>query len=160
MRRAPWSKASRCTTCTRPIPISTSTPAREQAHCWPQAGSLLVFLHPIQWYSMPALLKEWIDVVLQPGWAFGEPDSTRCKRQSATGWWPPPAAASDSVSRRCASQHGRPFADFLAPFEQTAALVRHGLAWRRWCCMARHHVRPGAAVDAHVAANSARAPAA
>ncbi len=27
-------------------------------------ADLLVFQHPIQWYSMPSLLKEWVYVVL------------------------------------------------------------------------------------------------
>ena len=29
-----------------------------------QAAQLLVLLHPVQWYSMPALLKLWLDEVL------------------------------------------------------------------------------------------------
>ena len=35
------------------------------------AGSLIVLMHPIQWYSMPALLKLWLDEVLTYGWAYG-----------------------------------------------------------------------------------------
>ena len=34
-------------------------------------ADLVVFQHPIQWYSMPALLKEWVDLVLELGWAYG-----------------------------------------------------------------------------------------
>jgi len=33
---------------------------------------VIVFQHPIYWYSTPAILKEWQDQVLQYGWAFGE----------------------------------------------------------------------------------------
>ena len=33
---------------------------------------LLVFQHPIYWYSCPPLLKEWMDCVLENGWAYGE----------------------------------------------------------------------------------------
>lgn len=32
---------------------------------------LLVLQHPFYWYSTPALVKQWIDVVLQHGWAYG-----------------------------------------------------------------------------------------
>ena len=32
---------------------------------------VVVLQHPFFWYSVPALLKEWIDLVLQHGWAFG-----------------------------------------------------------------------------------------
>jgi glutathione-regulated potassium-efflux system ancillary protein KefG len=32
---------------------------------------IIVFHHPIFWFSVPALLKEWMDLVLQHGWAYG-----------------------------------------------------------------------------------------
>lgn len=37
-----------------------------------EAADLLVLVHPIQWYSMPALQKLWLDEVLHYGWAYGE----------------------------------------------------------------------------------------
>ena len=33
---------------------------------------VIVFQHPFYWYSSPALLKEWQDIVLQFGFAYGE----------------------------------------------------------------------------------------
>ncbi len=33
---------------------------------------IIVFHHPIFWFSMPALLKEWIDLVFEHGWAYGK----------------------------------------------------------------------------------------
>ena len=32
---------------------------------------VLVFQHPFYWYSCPAILKEWQDLVLEHGWAYG-----------------------------------------------------------------------------------------
>src|SRR5262245_41301479 len=32
---------------------------------------VIVLQHPVQWYSCPALMKEWIDAVLEWGWAYG-----------------------------------------------------------------------------------------
>ena len=32
---------------------------------------VVVLQHPFFWYSTPAMLKEWEDLVLQHGWAFG-----------------------------------------------------------------------------------------
>jgi glutathione-regulated potassium-efflux system ancillary protein KefG len=32
---------------------------------------VIVFQHPFYWYSMPAILKEWQDLVLEHGWAYG-----------------------------------------------------------------------------------------
>ncbi|MDR9889315.1 glutathione-regulated potassium-efflux system oxidoreductase KefF [Pseudenterobacter timonensis] len=34
-------------------------------------ADLIVWQHPMQWYSMPPLLKLWIDKVLSHGWAYG-----------------------------------------------------------------------------------------
>jgi glutathione-regulated potassium-efflux system ancillary protein KefG len=31
----------------------------------------IVFQHPFYWYSSPAILKEWQDIVLDFGWAYG-----------------------------------------------------------------------------------------
>ena len=33
---------------------------------------LIVFQHPFYWYSSPSLLKEWLDLVLEFGFAYGE----------------------------------------------------------------------------------------
>jgi glutathione-regulated potassium-efflux system ancillary protein KefG len=35
------------------------------------AHQLVVFQHPFFWYSTPAILKQWQDLVLQHGWAYG-----------------------------------------------------------------------------------------
>lgn len=43
--------------------------AREQADLL--AHDVFVFQHPFYWYSAPAILKEWQDLVLEHGWAYG-----------------------------------------------------------------------------------------
>lgn len=35
-------------------------------------ADVVIFLHPMYWYSCPALMKEWIDSVLLLGFAYGE----------------------------------------------------------------------------------------
>jgi glutathione-regulated potassium-efflux system ancillary protein KefG len=35
------------------------------------AHDVIVFQHPFYWYSCPAILKEWQDLVLEHGWAYG-----------------------------------------------------------------------------------------
>lgn len=32
---------------------------------------IIVWHHPMYWYSCPPLLKQWIDLVLEHGWAYG-----------------------------------------------------------------------------------------
>jgi glutathione-regulated potassium-efflux system ancillary protein KefF len=39
------------------------------------AASLVVWQHPMQWYSSPPLFRLWMDKVLQHGWAYGDGDS-------------------------------------------------------------------------------------
>jgi len=36
-----------------------------------EAHDVIVLQHPFFWYSTPALVKEWEDLVLEHGWAFG-----------------------------------------------------------------------------------------
>ncbi len=33
---------------------------------------VIVFHHPLFWYSTPSILKEWMDIVLEHGWAYGK----------------------------------------------------------------------------------------
>ncbi|MGE0402889.1 MAG: NAD(P)H-dependent oxidoreductase [Kofleriaceae bacterium] len=33
---------------------------------------VIVFQHPFYWYSAPAVMKEWQDLVLEHGWAYGK----------------------------------------------------------------------------------------
>ncbi|GGI74846.1 NAD(P)H-dependent oxidoreductase [Shewanella gelidii] len=42
---------------------------REQCLC--ENHDVIVFQHPFYWYSTPAILKEWQDLVLEHGWAYG-----------------------------------------------------------------------------------------
>ncbi|WP_297332333.1 NAD(P)H-dependent oxidoreductase [Flavobacterium sp.] len=32
---------------------------------------IIIWQHPMYWYSCPPLLKQWIDIVLEHGWAYG-----------------------------------------------------------------------------------------
>jgi putative NADPH-quinone reductase len=42
---------------------------REQARLLDH--DVVVFMHPLYWYSTPAILKEWQDLVLEHGFAYG-----------------------------------------------------------------------------------------
>ena len=33
---------------------------------------IIVFHHPVFWFSTPAIIKEWLDLVLVHGWAYGK----------------------------------------------------------------------------------------
>lgn len=36
------------------------------------AHDIIIWHHPIYWYSCPPLLKQWIDMVLEYNWAYGK----------------------------------------------------------------------------------------
>ncbi|MDE2402033.1 MAG: NAD(P)H-dependent oxidoreductase [Burkholderiales bacterium] len=86
-----------------------------------EQADLIVWQHPIHWFSMPPLMKQWLDEVLTQGWAYGEGGTAL---QGKDLWL-------------VASTGGYEGADtFLPPYEQTAAvcgmrflppLILHGL---------------------------------
>jgi glutathione-regulated potassium-efflux system ancillary protein KefG len=43
--------------------------AREKGLCL--AHDVIILQHPFYWYSTPAIAKEWLDLVLEHGWAYG-----------------------------------------------------------------------------------------
>ena len=43
--------------------------SREQELC--ESHDIIIFQHPFYWYSTPSIMKEWLDLVLQYGWAYG-----------------------------------------------------------------------------------------
>jgi len=88
-----------------------------------QAAELVVFQHPIQWYSMPALMKEWVDLVLEAGWAYGEGGNAL---RGKTFWL---VATTGGVEQQYqpGAYHGYVFDAFLPPFEMTARLC--GMRW-------------------------------
>jgi len=82
------------------------------------AARMLVLLHPVQWYSMPPLLKLWLDEVLTHGWAYGEAGTAL---QGKDLWLVATTGGAES-SYRPDGYNRHAFDAFLPPYEQTAAL--------------------------------------
>jgi glutathione-regulated potassium-efflux system ancillary protein KefG len=79
---------------------------------------LIVLQHPFYWYSSPAILKEWQDLVLENGWAYG-PGGTRLAGRFLM------SAISAGGSEEAYRSEGRNrfgIMELLAPFNQTAHL--------------------------------------
>ncbi len=81
-------------------------------------ASLIVLLHPVQWYSMPALLKLWLDDVLSYGWAYG-PGGTALQGKDL---WLVATTGGPEASYHPQSYNRYFFDAFLPPYEQTATL--------------------------------------
>jgi len=86
-------------------------------------AEIVVLQYPVHWYSVPPLLKLWLDEVLEYGWAYG-PGGTALRGKSML------AVASTGGtfdSYDADGSHGHPIGDFLLPLEQTALLC--GMNW-------------------------------
>jgi len=83
-----------------------------------ESHDIVVFQHPLHWYSCPALMKNWIDSVLTYNWAYG-PDGVVLKGKSWVHAISSGGAA--GVYQRMAYNQFS-LAELLRPFEQTAAL--------------------------------------
>jgi glutathione-regulated potassium-efflux system ancillary protein KefF len=81
-------------------------------------AQLVVWLHPIQWYSMPPLMKLWLDDVLAFGWAYG-PGGTALRGKDL---WLVTSTGGSEASYRPDRSNRYFFDAFLPPYDQTAAL--------------------------------------
>ena len=120
--------------------------AAEQAAC--ERARLIVWQHPIHWYSMPPLMKLWVDEVLALGWAYGAgPDGRPARALAGRDLW---LVASTGGPESAYSPRGynRYFFDaFLPPYEQTAALC--GLRFLPPLVLHGAHRASRAEVEAH-----------
>jgi len=86
-------------------------------------ANAVVLQFPLRWYSVPPLLKLWIDEVLESGWAFG-PGGTALRGKSLMVLASAGGSA-DAYSEQ--GSHGYDIERFLLPLEQTARLC--GMDW-------------------------------
>jgi glutathione-regulated potassium-efflux system ancillary protein KefF len=82
-------------------------------------AQLVVWLHPIHWYGMPALMKLWVDEVLSFGWAYG-PGGHALRGKDL---WLVTSTGGREDSYRPDNYNRYFFDAFLPPYDQTAALV-------------------------------------
>ena len=82
------------------------------------ANDIIVWHHPFYWYNTPPLLKQWIDMVLEFGWAYG-PGGKALEGKLIFN------AFTSGGPREVYHREGRngfTVREFLAPLEQTATL--------------------------------------
>ena len=87
-------------------------------------ADLVIWLHPIYWYSAPSLMKHWFDVVLLRGWAYGN-EGTALHGKDCL--WVV-SAGGDRESYSATGMHAQLFENFVAPIAQTARFC--GMAWQ------------------------------
>lgn len=98
------------------IDVAAEQRALEQAR-------LVIWLHPLHWYGMPALLKLWIDEVFAFGWAYG-PGGQALQGKDL---WLLSSTGSAAEAYGPAGHNGHALDEFLLPQAQTARLC--GMRW-------------------------------
>ncbi len=85
-----------------------------------EAHDVILFQHPFYWYSCPAILKEWMDLVLEHGFAFG------AEGRALEGKWLASVISMGGPADSYGAEGYNRFSvrQLLAPFEQTADLCR------------------------------------
>jgi glutathione-regulated potassium-efflux system ancillary protein KefG len=81
---------------------------------------VIIFQHPFYWYSCPAIIKQWQDLVLEHHWAYGR-DGRMLEGKLTFN------AISTGGKREVYSKTGRnrfSIGELLAPFDQTAYLCK------------------------------------
>ncbi|QIG52289.1 hypothetical protein G5V57_02300 [Nordella sp. HKS 07] len=86
------------------------------------AHDVIVLQHPFYWYSSPAIIKEWLDRVLEIGWAYG-PGGNRLHRKFLMNAI---STGGDAAAYHHGGRNRFEIADLLSPFNQSAHLCGMG----------------------------------
>lgn len=78
----------------------------------------IIFMHPFYWYSSPALVKEWLDLVLEHGFAYGQTGKELAGKRMLNAV----TAAGPQDAYRPEGYNKFTMRHLLSPFEQTANL--------------------------------------
>ena len=88
------------------------------------SNDLIVFQHPFYWYSSPSLMKEWLDKVLEAGYAY-PPKLGRALH--GKHWLSVITTGGPDWSYRSGGYNNFTMSELLRPFQQTAYLC--GMKW-------------------------------
>ena len=81
---------------------------------------IIIWQHPFFWYSSPALLKQWQDLVLEHGWAYGRKGNTLTGKKVFNAL----TSGGGPDGYRHGGYNKYPLHDYLRPFQRTAELCK------------------------------------
>jgi len=81
---------------------------------------VIVWQHPFYWYSCPPLMKQWIDLVLEYGWAYGKNGN----QLSGKWFFNALTSAGDFQVYQKSGRNKFTYRELLTPFEQTVNLCQ------------------------------------
>lgn len=82
------------------------------------AHDIIIWQHPFYWYSSPALLKQWQDLVLEHGWAYGKNGTALTGKKVFNVL----TSGGTSGAYKKGGYNRYSIHEYLKPFEQTANL--------------------------------------
>ena len=98
---------------------------------------VVVFHHPLYWYSCPPLMKQYLDLVLSHGWAYG----TKGTKLEGKHWQQVVTTGGPTSAYQAEGMNHHTLEEFLYPFEQTAKLCR--MLWRApFAVQGTHRMQP------------------
>jgi glutathione-regulated potassium-efflux system ancillary protein KefF len=104
-------------------------------------SKIVVWQHPMYWYSVPGMLKHWFDKVLARGWAYGDGGTAlhgkRCQWVVTTG--------GDDSAFQPEGMHAHPFDEFVPHVSQTARFC--GMHWEPPIVLQGAHRVPESALE-------------
>lgn len=98
---------------------------------------IIIWQHPFYWYSSPALLKQWQDLVLEHGWAYGKKGNAVAGKKIFNTL----TSGGGSDAYRYGGYNKYPVHDYLRPFEKTAELC-HMTYWPPFWVHGVHRMGP------------------
>ena len=84
------------------------------------AHDVVIFQFPLFWYSAPSIVKEWQDLVLEHGFAYGE----HGRMLEGKPWLCALTAGTSEEAYTFGGRHHQPLRQLLSPMEATANLCR------------------------------------
>ncbi|MEJ2765347.1 NAD(P)H-dependent oxidoreductase [Photobacterium sp. MCCC 1A19761] len=87
-------------------------------------ADLIILQYPIHWYNVPGLLKEWMDQVLQYGFAYG----SKGDQLHGKGLMASVTVGGPESSYQEGGNNSFPLTTFLTPIQQTAKFC--GMVWQ------------------------------
>ena len=91
---------------------------REQRLC--ENHDVIIFQHPFYWYSTPSIMKEWLDLVLEHGWAYG----SQAKALKGKLFLQAITAGGDDSTYQKEGYNEFTIGDFTSPYRATAKLCK------------------------------------
>ncbi|BBE72471.1 NAD(P)H-dependent oxidoreductase [Oharaeibacter diazotrophicus] len=110
----------------------------------------IVCQHPLFWYSAPAIVREWQDLVLEHGWAYGR----HGRALEGKTWMQAVSTGGREGAYREDGLNRYSIDELLRPFEATAHLCH--MVWQRPFVVHATHVAEAAEIDAAADAFRAR----